>query len=222
LASFLFWKGKGLIMSLEKLTRPENQHLVIKQKFEMAELFGFETRNKYAIYNEQKDLLFYCAEEKKGVFGHLMRHFFGHWRRFNLHLYNESKQQIATAKQPFRFFFQEMQVVSAEGRVLLRMEQRFSFINKAFDFYDGAGTKIYETRSPFWRIWTFPIKKHDTNEEVAVISKKWGGVLSEFFTDKDQFHLSFKDPHLAKEHKLGLVIAAIFVDLNYFEEKASR
>ena len=38
--------------------------LVITQRRELAELIGFETRNKYEIKNEQAQVIGFCAEQR--------------------------------------------------------------------------------------------------------------------------------------------------------------
>lgn len=73
--------------------------------------------------------------------------------------------------------------------------------------------------SPLWKIWTFPIKKGDRN--VSVIEKKWTGLAKEMFTDADNFRVRFTDAKLTADEKLFLLVSAVFVDLLYFETKAS-
>ena len=57
--------------------------------------------------------------------------------------------------------------------------------------------------------------------EVAKVQKKWSGLLTEAFTDKDNFHLTMSD-QLKPEDRLLILAAAIFVDLQYFEGKAKN
>ncbi len=55
----------------------------------------------------------------------------------------------------------------------------------------------------------------------ARILKKWTGLFAEGFTDKDRFRLEYVDPELTLDERAILVAAALFIDLNYFEKKAS-
>jgi len=209
--------------ALETVKASENQHLIIKQQFEIAEMFGLETRNKYAIYNEQKQVLFYCTEQSKGILGFILRQYLGHWRRFHLNIYNTQKELVLTARHPFRFFFQELHIVDPQNQVIAKIKQRFSILKKSFDFTNENDEVLFQIRSPFWRIWTFPITSSKSHEEIATISKKWSGLLTEFFTDKDQFHLVFNQQfsdRVETKYKLSMILAAVFVDLNYFEKKA--
>ena len=54
----------------------------------------------------------------------------------------------------------------------------------------------------------------------ALIEKKWSGLLTEMFTDKDNFRVAFLDPGLSAEQRMLVLAAAVFVDLQYFERKA--
>ena len=72
--------------------------------------------------------------------------------------------------------------------------------------------------SPIWKIWTFPFMRHE--REVAKIEKKWSGFLSEAFTDKDKFLVSYNDQSLSEDERKVILAASIFVDLQYFEKKA--
>jgi hypothetical protein len=72
--------------------------------------------------------------------------------------------------------------------------------------------------SPLWRIWTFPFLRG--GRQVGVIEKKWSGFLTESMTDRDRFMVRFT-PELSDQERALLVAAGIFVDLLYFEHKAS-
>ncbi len=62
--------------------------LIIRQRRELFELIGFETRNKYEICDADKNVIGFCAEQNKGILGFLFRQFLGHWRSFEIHFYD--------------------------------------------------------------------------------------------------------------------------------------
>lgn len=84
------------MLSLERETE-----IFVRQKRELAELFGFETRNKYEITRRDKTLLAYAAEQSKGLMGLIGRQFLGHWRSFDLLIFNPQRQVIYRAHHPF-------------------------------------------------------------------------------------------------------------------------
>ena len=193
------------------------ERLVIRQRRELAELFGFETRNKYEINLADGTAVGFAAEQGKGMLGFLFRRYLGHWRRFDLHIFDAERQLIAKAHHPFRFFFQEMQVSDGKGGDFGRIKQRFAFFTKKFDIEDDHGVTRFTVRSPIWRIWTFVAKKN--GDEAGAIKKRWSGGLTEFFTDKDNFLVELS-PTLSGPERILLIAAGLFVDLQYFETKA--
>ncbi|HEY3449566.1 MAG TPA: phospholipid scramblase-related protein [Myxococcales bacterium] len=190
--------------------------VVIQQQFEIAELFGFESRNKYSLRTEVGEVG-WAAEQSKDVLGFLLRQFLGHWRPFEIHLFDRARQPVLRAVHPFRFLFQRLEVFHADGRPLGALQQRFSILSKRFDVEDAAGRVIMTVSSPLWRIWTFPFLR--AGRQVGVIEKKWSGFLTEAYTDKDRFMVRF-GPELTDEERALLAVAGVFVDLLYFEHKA--
>ena len=200
-------------------TLAQANSIYIKQKFEVAEIFGFETRNRYQIQSEDGLQFGYCAEQKLGLGDAIMRQFLGHWRVFNIIGTDIHNQQVFRAHHPFRWFFQRIDVFGAGDRQVGSLQQRFAWFNKKFDFLDTKGNLIMSMNSPFWSIWTFPVKK--LSRDVAVIEKKWTGISKELFTDADNFRVRFSDSRLTADDKLLLLAGAIFIDILYFERKAS-
>jgi len=193
--------------------------IYVKQKFELAEIFGFETRNRYQIQTDEGEQFGYCAEPKLGFLDAIMRHFLGHWRVFNIVGTDMANQQVFRAHHPFRWFFQRLDVFGAGDIAVGSLQQRFAWLNKKFEFLDTRGRVVMTMTSPFWKVWTFPIKKGE--REVSVIEKKWTGFSKELFTDADNFRVRFTDLKLTADEKLLLLAGAVFVDLLYFETKAS-
>ena len=193
--------------------------VLIKQKKELAEIFGFETRNKYSIETEDGQQIAYAAEQQKGIFGFLFRQWLGHWRPYQIHIYGPDRQLEFVAHHPFRIYFQRLEIRNAAGESIGTLERRIEILGKRFDLMDPAGNILMTVRSPLWRLWTFPFKKN--GESLAVVTKKWGGILKEAFLDADSFHLAFTQPSLTPEQRVLLLVSAIFIDLRFFEKKAS-
>lgn len=202
------------------LVLSDHSRLVIQQTHEVAELFGFETRNKYRISGEQGQLLGYAAEQQKGVMGFLLRQFLGHWRGFEIHIFDHERHQVATARQRFRLIFQRMEVFDSNGRQLGAIQQRFSLFHKRFDVRNEREATILEVASPLFRLWTFEFTR--LGRTLAVIRKKWSGALLEMFTDKDTFLVEFNAHELSETERKLILSAALFIDLRYFETHASK
>jgi uncharacterized protein YxjI len=194
-----------------------SSELMIVQKRELAELFGIETRNKYAIEVNGAPLAF-AAEQNSGGLAFLARMFFGHWRRFEIHFFDNARQLALRAVHPFRFFFQRLEVSSAGGRELGAIQQRFALLSKRFDVTDPSGRLLLHVASPIWRPWTFVFKRGE--RELARVEKKWSGMLTEAFTDADRFRVAFESPELNLDERALVLAAGLFIDLQYFEQKA--
>ena len=192
--------------------------LIVEQRRELAELIGFETRNKYVISTKDGVMVAYAAEQQQGWWSFLVRQYLGHWRTFDIFVFDPNRTQVLVAHHPFRWFFQRLEVSTAEGRSLGALQKRFAWLAKRFDVEDAAGEVRMTVSSPLMSIWTFPFKKG--SRSVAVVAKKWGGLLSESLTDKDRFRVEFSDPRLNLEERQLILAAALFIDLQYFERKA--
>ena len=206
-------------MSIFLQTLTSANAIYVSQKFEIAEISGFETRNRYLIKTDDGQQFGYCAEPKLGFGNAIMRQFLGHWRIFNIVGTNMDSQQVFRAHHPFRWFFQRLDVFGAGDRAVGSLQQRFAWFNKKFDFLDTRGRVLMTMTSPIWKIWTFPIKKG--SREVSVIEKKWSGITKELFTDADNFRVRYTDLKLTTDERLLLLAGAVFIDLLYFETKAS-
>jgi uncharacterized protein YxjI len=193
--------------------------LYFRQKRELAELFGFETRNKYSVQSADGLQVAFAAEQQKGALGLLVRQFLGHWRSFEVTFFDAQRQPVLSAFHPFRFFFQRLEVHHPDGRMVGVLQQRWAVFSRRFDVLLPSGELVMEMRSTFLQFWTFPFFRG--GREVAVIEKKWSGALTELFTDKDNFRVRFLSSELGADERMLILAAALFVDLQYFERKAS-
>lgn len=199
-------------MKIEAITS-----LIIAQRRELVELLGFEARNKYEIKTLEGQSFGFCAEQRRGILGALLRMVLGHWRSFELHFFSADRQLTLRAVHPFRFFFQRLEVFRPDGQLIGSVQQRFGIFRKAFDLEDEHGRVILRMESGFLSFWTFPILRG--RAEVATVQKRWSGLLKEMFTDTDNFQITFS-PSLSLQERWLVLACGVFVDLQYFEKKA--
>jgi uncharacterized protein YxjI len=198
----------------ERIGRADS--LVIQQVAEMNEVvLGVESRNKYKI-KDGDTMVGYAAEQGSDVGSILMRQFLGHWRTFSVHVFDAMRQPLLVATHPFRWFLQRLDISDASGNYLGAIQQRFAFFHRKFDVLGPQGTVLASVSTPFWRPWTFGFVRGA--RELAVLRKKFPGVL-EMVTDKDTFQIDFTEPRLDEHVRLLLLMAALLVDLAYFEKQ---
>ena len=205
---------------MSNLELTSHTRLLVQQVREVAELFGFETRNKYQVMDANRQPIAFAAEEGQGVFSFITRQYLGHWRTFSVHFLGPDGRALFTAHHPFRFFFQRIEVRDISGRFLGAIEQRFSIFTKRFDVLNERGLPVMEVSSPIWKIWNFTFMK--MGRSVATIDKKWSGLFSEAFTDRDNFIIDFADSAMTANERLLILASSIFIDLLYFERKAGN
>lgn len=191
--------------------------IFVRQRKELIELIGFETRNKYSIEFENGQQFAFAAEQQKGFLGIILRQFLGHWRTFELHIFDETRAPVYIATHPFRFFFQRLELRDSSGTFFGVIQRRWGIFTKRFDIEDAHGQVIMKVASPFFRFWTFKFMSQGI--QVAQVQKKWTGFLKEAFTDADNFEIQWND-HSLPAFKRALVLAAsLYIDLLYFEKK---
>jgi hypothetical protein len=197
-----------------------SNELWVVQRKELAELVGFETRNKYAIHDTSGAQVAFAAEQGKGFLSAIFRHFAGHWRTFEIHVFDNARALLLRVVHPFRWFFQRIEVFSPAGAQLGAVQQRFAVFSKRFDVEDAAGKVLLSVSSPAWKPWTFAFQRN--GQELALVQKTWSGAITELFTDADRFRVVYNSPDLTPTERTLVLAASLFIDLQYFEQKASR
>lgn len=194
------------------------QKIIVKQMFELGELFGFETRNKYLISTVNGTMVGFAAEQGKGIVKFVGRAFFGHRRRFEIKFYDKNRHTYMFAVHPFRWFFRECELFDQNGQLIGRIVQRFAIFRKKLTVLNQFDHVLYEINSPIWSPWTFSFTHK--GRAVAYVRKRWSGALSELFTDKDNFLVEFDEESLSELSRRIIVASAVFIDILYFEQKA--
>ncbi len=196
------------------------QEIVLRQRRELAELAGLETRNKFEIMGSDGAQIGFAAEQGSGFGATLARMFLGHWRTFEIHVFDTARQLVLVAEHPWRLWFQRLEIRTPDGRALGALQQRFSLLYKRFDVEDALGAARMRVASPLWKPWTFPFERD--GRDVAFVRKKWSGLMKEAFMDADNFKIELVDPSLTEDDRMLILAAGLFIDLQYFERKADN
>jgi uncharacterized protein YxjI len=192
--------------------------LFVKQKKEVIEILtSMEMVNKYEILDVDKQVQGYIIERKGGFLHILKRLIFRSHRSFEIDILDQSQLKLCFLSRPFFWFFSSMLVVDTQGKQLAKVNRRFGIIHKKYDLIDETGYIFAKISSPLWRLWSFPVKLIQKEEIEAEITKKWGGALSEIFTDADTFLVDFKKYDWTPEQRLAIFAASISIDFDFFD-----
>lgn len=199
----------------------EHDHLFIRQVKEWGEILtGFETRNRYQIFNKNNVVVGFCAEQGSGVSAFFKRIFLRNHRPMDILVFNKAGEVILNVERPFYWFFSTMTIKNPAGRVLGVIEQQFSIFRKKYDLFQGS-RQFATINSGYFRFFTFEIE-NNLGHKIGVITKKWGGFLKELFTDADSFGVEFSDKNLSIEQKAIIFCNSISIDMDYFENNTGN
>jgi uncharacterized protein YxjI len=188
--------------------------LVISQKKEWGEILtGFETRNRYKIFDAEGRELFLAREEPGTI---LLRWFLKAMRPFRLKIVTADGACKLAVRRPFRFYFHEAAVTDAEGRDLGTIRRRFALLRRIYTVTDCQQQELCQLYGPLLHPWTFEIRKGGMPQ--GKICKKWSGLLKEGFTDADNFGVTFP-PGWCDAHKSLLLAAVFLIDFVHFEKR---
>jgi uncharacterized protein YxjI len=195
-------------------------HIFIKQTKEWSEiLLNLENKNRYSLKDKQGNNIGLFYEKGDGIFQWIKRTILRSHRPFIVELLDSEGKILLSLHRKFFWFFSDLQIRDNNGNSLGQVHRRFGFIYKKYDLVDMNGQTFARIKSAIWRLWTFKI--YDLSEnEMAEISKKWGGILSEAFTDSDQFGVSFGSVETTQ--KVVLLAAAISIDFDFFEDNSQK
>ena len=195
----------------------QGPQLVILQKRELTEVFlGFETVNRYRLFDSNGDPCGSIVERGSGFLSFLKRNFLKSHRPFVVDVFDASGKCILEFNRPFFWIFSDITIKVPNGPVLGTAHRKFGLIHKKYELRTNEGKVFAKIQSSIFKIWTFALRDHSGNE-IARISKKWSGMLKEYFTDSDNFMIEFGSHSWSANQRAIILAAAISIDFDYFE-----
>jgi hypothetical protein len=200
--------------------------LFIKQDIELQEaVFGCETKNKYKVKNSQGKIIFMAKEETDCC----TRNCCGHRRPIELSIMKSDEVEVIHLSRPLACnscfcpcWLQSIEVQAPPGTPVGSVVQDWSIVIPKFRILDADGETKLHIKGPFCKSSCcgsveFQVLAKDGSTEVGKISKEWGGLLREGFTDADNFGIKF--PSDLDVRMKAVVLGALFlIDLMYFED----
>ncbi|XP_052821335.1 phospholipid scramblase 2-like isoform X1 [Mya arenaria] len=211
--------------------------LLVKQQVELLEaLTGWESANKYKIQNSVGQQVYFAAEESDMC----ARQCCGPQRGFTIHITDNLGQEVVRVTREFKCcagcpwcactegLAHEVVVESPPGTVVGYVLQQQSCIEPKYAIMNASREEILTIKGPMCVISgpccpdvEFIIHSKDGTTEVGKISKQWSGAVREYFTDADNFGVSFP-MDLDVKMKATMIGAVFLIDFMYFEQSGNQ
>ena len=196
--------------------RPEK--LSVRQRKRWLEILtSFDARNIYVVYDEMGNPVFNVEEQGSGFGAFMKRVFLQAWRPFTSHVEDLAQNRpMLVLRRPFRFIFHRLEVRDSEGNLIGAIQKKWTWVRRKYIVEGPDGQEIATLFGPFWKPWTFQVRLPGTETQVALVQKKWSGLLKEMFTEADNFWVSYEnvqDPQL----RALLFAATVLIDIVHFE-----
>ncbi|MCP3136925.1 phospholipid scramblase family protein [Pyxidicoccus xibeiensis] len=197
----------------------EGPGLRMRQLRELVEvLVPWEARNQYEVCDDTGRPTVYVGETGDGWGSALKRNFWPFYKA-RMECMTLGGTVALAIERPWSFLLAHANVEAWDGRLLGRIEQRFSVVGRKLELLTPSGTVLATVEGPLLKPWTFRVMQRGV--EVALIRKKWNGVLQELFTDADTFRLDFA-PECTDGRLRQLILgAALLVDMTWFDNRSS-
>lgn len=183
-------------------------------------LVGWDQASQFEVSGADQRPIFY-AVEKRGFLSALLRNFNPFHQR-QIECMTLAGTQALTVAFPFTVFLRRGEVRAWDGRLMGRIQQRFSLLRTWLDIETPGGATQLSIVGPILKFfsfsdWVFEVRRGET--VVAHIKKHWGGFFAETFGTSDNFSIELTDGFTDGRQRQLLVAAALTLDLAQFEQK---
>ena len=180
-----------------------------KNVFLIKEHVGmFKAANNYDIHDPQTgDILMECREEGLGFLTKLFR--FTDAKRmtpFDIQISTPDGQQLIRITRGVSIFLSKVSVFDENNQIIGGFKQKLFSIGGAFNVLDANDQPVCVLQGK-WTGWDFRFMAG--KNELAHITKEWGGIGKELFTSADNYALEISDAVPADHVARQLILAAV-------------
>jgi uncharacterized protein YxjI len=169
----------------------------------------FKAANNFDVYDPQTgELLMECREPNLGFMTKMFR--FTDYKRmtpFDIEVRDPEGQQVLRIKRGISFFLSKVNVLDEEDERIGGFKQKFFTIGGAFTVLSANDEPLCTLKGK-WTSWDFRFE-HE-GEELAKVTKKWGGLGKELFTSADNYVLQISDSVPEDNPLRILIMGAVF------------
>ena len=168
----------------------------------------FKAASNYDVLDPETGAeLLHCREERIGIFTKILR--FTKYKRntpFDVDVRTPSGEDVLSINRGISLFISNVNVLNENEQRIGGFKQKFFSIGGAFDVL-GPNGDVMCTLKGKWTSWEFRFMAGDN--ELAMVTKKWGGLGKEMFTSADNYVLQIND-HVPKDNPVRqLIMAAV-------------
>lgn len=191
--------------------------LLIPKFFESNEYFidenvnYFKFGNTYKVYNSNAEQVGVIQQKVSGFHKFLRLFLNKALFPFTLEVYNIDNDLQVSIKRGWTFWMSKITITDANDELLGTIKQKFKLFKPTFTISNSNEVEIAKITGD-WKAWDFKIKDLSDNE-IGTINKKWGGVVKEFFTRADKYHVSIVPEYAEDTNKIAIVSCAITIDM---------
>jgi len=196
---------------------------VVQQRQVAEAVLSLEFGNRYTVRTPEGSGSIAVDE---GVGAALARMFLGGLLRSRNTLRDARDTPILTLTRSFeKLVLSRMEVAlwagDDDGRALGSVEKIFRLASSGYELKDARGRRFARLERPVLSLWQFRLVD-ERGEVVGAIAKQWAGLVTEWFTDADDFSVDLGDVAWTIEQRAVIVAAALAIDLDHFERPSGR
>jgi uncharacterized protein YxjI len=188
-----------------------HMHPALRQNlFLVKEHVGFmKASNNFDVFDPQTgNLIMECREPRLGFMTKMFR--FTEYKRmtpFDIEVKDSSGGQVLRITRGISWFLSKVDVLDEEDERIGGFKQKFFSIGGAFNVLSANDQPLCTLKGK-WTSWEFRFE-HE-GEELAKVSRKWGGLGKELFTSADNYVLQISDSVPEDNPIRILIMAAVF------------
>jgi uncharacterized protein YxjI len=170
--------------------------------------------NQFDVYEiESREPIIHCKEVEMSLLTKIFRYTkYKAYTPFSFDVstvFNQTK--IMNLKRGYTFFRSVIEVTDENGNLVGYIRRLFRFFKPSFEILDPEFGQLATIDGDFFA-WDFKIK-NPNEEEMAVVTKKWGGFGKELFTNADNYAFIISD--IVKQgDKIRMMLLATVISLD--------
>jgi len=185
--------------------------LLVNQKFTIL-------NNQYQIFDTENNQIGFIKEQSSFLRNILMFFIPKMLLPFNLQLFDENENLIATISKGYTFHLAKFSIKNSQDEEIATISQKFNFLKPSFIISDVDNNQI-ATITGNWRARDFHIIDNTSEQEIGTVSKKWAGLAKEMFTHADKYAINISESLSNESYRVALISTVIAIDLIFRESR---